>query len=228
MKKSIHLCFLLLLAFAFFNTQALAHGGDHDEKKEKKVQQDSLHQHDGEGALEGDLHENGEEGEHAHSDEETASLTEFPTLHPLIVHFPIVLLITAAIFQILSFFFYREAFSWAAFWMLLLGAVGAYISSSYAHPHTEDLTLQAANILEEHERFADWTVWLSVAALVVKIISQFFLKQKQIIEIAVAALLVGASVSVSLAGHHGAQLVHLEGVGPKGEFLELGDHDHDH
>jgi len=29
------------------------------------------------------------------------------------------------------------------------------------------------------------------------------------------------AVSVSIAGHMGAKLVHIEGVGPKGKYLEI-------
>ena len=39
-------------------------------------------------------------------------------------------------------------------------------------------------------------------------------------EAVVFVLLVGASVTVSIAGHHGAQLVHMGGVGPQGQYLE--------
>ncbi|MHA6250018.1 hypothetical protein ACXYMU_18950 [Pontibacter sp. CAU 1760] len=40
-----------------------------------------------------------------------------------------------------------------------------------------------------------------------------------------ALLLAGAAYFVSMAGHYGAQLVHLEGVGPQGNYLEAA-HEH--
>jgi hypothetical protein len=40
----------------------------------------------------------------------------------------------------------------------------------------------------------------------------------------IAAVLVLSGYSVALAGHYGAQLVHLEGIGPQGKYLERGHH----
>ena len=41
----------------------------------------------------------------------------------------------------------------------------------------------------------------------------------------VAVVLLSAAYDVPQAGHYGAQLVHIEGVGPQGDFLEL-EHEH--
>lgn len=80
-------------------------------------------------------------------------------------------------------------------------------------------------VLDQHDLYADWTIWLSITALVLQIISQFILKQKRWAVIIVSLVLSGAAYSVSKAGHYGAQLVQMEGVGPQGEFLEL-EHEH--
>jgi hypothetical protein len=50
-------------------------------------------------------------------------------------------------------------------------------------------------------------------------------RYKRIASIAVAITLVVSAYSVSRAGHYGAQLVHIEGIGPQGKFLEI-DHHH--
>lgn len=46
-------------------------------------------------------------------------------LHPAIVHFPITLLIIAALFAVLSLFTKKELFKEIAFWNLLLGVIGS-------------------------------------------------------------------------------------------------------
>lgn len=148
-----------------------------------------------------------------------ASFDDFPTLHPLVVHFPIVFLIVALLTQIAGLFVYREAMGWVTFGALALGFLGAVIAGLVVHPHTHGLTPKAAAVLSEHEWFATVTLWTSGAALLAKGLSMFALERHRWIEIVVVCLLLGAAASVSLAGHHGAQLVHIEGIGPQGKYL---------
>lgn len=151
-------------------------------------------------------------------------LAEFPTLHPLVVHFPIVLLIIAAVFQILSLFIFRREFSWAVVFLVFFGVIGAYFASSVFHPHTTELSENAQRLLVEHERYAELTFWLAVGGLLAKLVSNFVFKRPWWGETVVTLALIGSSIAVALAGHHGAELVHKEGVGPKGMFLEMHDH----
>ena len=151
-------------------------------------------------------------------------LAEFPTLHPLVVHFPIVLVIIAAIFQILSLFVFRREFSWAVVFLALFGAIGAYLASNVFHPHTTELNENAQRLLLEHELYAELTFWLAAGGLVAKLVSNFIFQRPWWGETIATLALVGAAVVVALAGHHGAELVHKEGVGPKGMFLEMHDH----
>ncbi len=225
---------ILTLALAFWFVAApahpaLAHGGeDHKKKNEDNTEvQDSAYapqESSSPASLTGNPPETTEHRHATSQVEGVAAFSDFYTLHPLVVHFPIVLLIAAAVFQLLSFFFYQEAFGWTTFLLLFFGVITAYAASAFVHPHTQGLSTQASFLLEEHERYADWTLWLGLAAFLLKTANQLFFGRKRILEIVVALLLLGSAVAVSLAGHHGAQLVHLEGVGPKGEFLELHEH----
>ena len=52
-------------------------------------------------------------------------ISEMPNIHPLIVHFPIALLDSFLLMELLSFFTGRESFRFAADWMLYLGTAGA-------------------------------------------------------------------------------------------------------
>jgi len=222
---SILLFLLTLLAGLFISTSGYAHGGENHEKKKNNVTQSEAN---------GQM-QNGHNHEDAHGNEEmgmltdkavTASFSDFPNLHPLLVHFPVVLLVLALFTQLFSFFVYREALSWVTLLLLLFGFAGAWVASEYAHPHTTGLSEFAYKVLLEHERFASITVWSSGIALLLKIVSHFFLKMKLWAEILVALLLVVSATAVSLAGHHGAQLVHIEGVGPMGKYLETGNHEY--
>lgn len=165
--------------------------------------------------------------EEMEKEHEMESIDAFPNYHPLVVHFPIVLLIMAAVFQLLSFFFYKKEFSLITLILLAMGVISAWLSSNTFHAHPEELAGRAKEILETHEQMASFTWWVSLIALLIKIPSHFFLKRKLWMESAVALLLIGSAIAVSIAGHHGAQLVHQEGIGPQGKFLEMED-EHNH
>ncbi len=153
-----------------------------------------------------------------------AQIDEFPTLHPLVVHFPIMLIILAAAFQLVSIAVFRREMGWVVVVLAFLGSVGAYLSSNVFHPHTTGLTETAQRLLVEHELYAAYTLWLGAAGFILKVISQFLLSRRWWSEAVVTFVLLGAAIAVALAGHHGAELVHKEGVGPRGNFLEVHDH----
>lgn len=148
------------------------------------------------------------------------TVQDFPTLHPLVVHFPIMFFLIAAIMQLVQFFVFRYELSWVTLILLFLGFVSAIISSKFVHPHTHGLSETATRILKEHELYANWTIWLSGIGCLLKVGSHFVFKRKVWAEVVVSLVVVGAAYAVSMAGHHGAQLVHIEGVGPQGKFLE--------
>lgn len=145
---------------------------------------------------------------------------DFPNYHPLIVHFPVVLLIFAAVFQILSFVIYRKEFSMATLLLLLVGTISVWLSSNTFHAHPMNLPEHVSDIFETHELMAKYTWWLALVALAGKSVSHFFVSRKWWSEAVVFVLLIAASITVSIAGHHGAQLVHMGGVGPQGNYLE--------
>lgn len=153
-----------------------------------------------------------------------ANPTEFPTLHPLIVHFPIMLIILAAVLQLFSLAVFRKEFGWLVLSFSLVGAVTAWLSSNTFHPHTSGLNENAQRLLLEHEQYASLTFWFAAAGFVMKALSDSVFKRAWWSEVVVTLLLVAAAVAVAVAGHHGAELVHKEGVGPRGDFLEAHDH----
>ncbi len=220
--------FLILTLFSF---NAYAHGKE-EHKKDKKEQtaSDSLDHHQ---ATTADLGQNPMSENHQSGTVFPGSqlvhpkISDFPSLHPLIVHFPIVLLILAFLLQVAALFWWKKELSLISGILLLLGFITAYLASGSLHPHTEGLNDTASSILSLHDQYAEYTLWLSGIALLLKILSHFLLQQKIWMEVLVAALLAATAYSVSQAGHYGAALVHLQGVGPQGKQLELGAHEHE-
>ena len=167
--------------------------------------------------------------EHAQHEEIPASvhadLDDFPNRHPLFVHFPIVLLLVAAGVQLANVFFLRRSLEWVTTVTLLVSFATSYYVTYLDHPHTSGLSAHAKLVLEQHDLYADWTIYLAGTALLAQLLNQFLFKGKRWSVAVVAFLLVGAAYVVSMAGHYGAQLVYLEGVGPQGKYLESG-HSH--
>jgi uncharacterized membrane protein len=200
----------IIIIFSLMCLLTFAHGDeDHSKKKKQTIE-----------------HVEKESGSHSHMGNTIngdISLDDFPTLHPLVVHFPIVLILLAALSQLLSFFVFKEQLSWVTLSITILGVIGAFIAGEYVHPHTTELTKQANWVLEEHEAYADYTLWVGFVALILKVASHFFLKRNIWIEAAVAICLIGAGYFVSKAGHYGAQLTHIEKV-----EIETEVHNHQH
>ncbi|MFB9864896.1 hypothetical protein [Rufibacter immobilis] len=213
----------LLMALFLFPQSTWAHGGEKHPKKAAAAQADTIRQeakashdtlvlqevtpaeHAGHVANPGTVH---------------ASLSDFPHIHPLIVHFPIMLLMIAAAMQFVNILFQNKQLNWAVTIMVLVGFVTAYASTHWSHPHTDGLTAHAELVLKEHDKYADYTIYLSGLGLVAQLLSVLALRGKRWSIAVAAVILIGAGYAVSMAGHYGAQLVHIEGVGPQGKYLE--------
>lgn len=157
---------------------------------------------------------------------DSGSLSDFPKLHPLVVHIPIMFLILAFIAQAISFFVYRRALSWVTLFLVVFGFIGAYLSSGIFHggdPNLAMLDPVTRATFEKHEQYAGYTVWISGFAALAKIISHFFLKRKMVAELVVTGLLAAASYTVAVAGDMGARLVHIDGIGVQGRGIPAED-----
>ena len=148
------------------------------------------------------------------------SLSELPNLHPLVVHVPIMLLIVALVTQLASFFLWRRQLDWITFLLLAGGVAGAFLAGEVFHPHTTGLTDAAKEVMDRHDTWADYTIWSSALALVLKGVSLFWLSGVRWMEIVVSLVLAFSAVAVSVTGHYGGTLVYLHGVGVQGNFVE--------
>ncbi|MBN8651515.1 MAG: hypothetical protein J0L67_08805 [Cytophagales bacterium] len=217
--KTILLSIIILFASL---PVVLAHGGKKHKKDSVKTA-DSIamaQQH-----VAGDTVHHHDEGM-AHDERKvTADLADFPTLHPLIVHFAIVLIIVAAAMQLLNLYFMKKEISWIITAILFAGVLAAWFASKNFHPHTHGLTEHAKQVLAQHDRWADWTVNSGIVALILQLLNLFLFKNMRWAAATIAIVLAVSAYSVARAGHYGAQLVHIEGIGPQGKYLEM-EHDH--
>jgi len=76
-------------------------------------------------------------------------------IHPLFVHFPIALLITAALFYLIAWIGGHESIRWTAFWILMVGTIGAgaaLATGLYAGPGVMISESVREHLLRRHMR----------------------------------------------------------------------------
>ncbi|MBF9144369.1 DUF2231 domain-containing protein [Hymenobacter properus] len=153
--------------------------------------------------------------------------SDFPNLHPLVVHVPIVLILLGAALQAVLVFKDWEQVRWGTLLIMAGGFAGALAASTVFHAMPTGLAPRAAAVFAAHEKYASYTLWLSGITLLLRGVGDFFKIQRRAYEILVLAFALAAAGVLSVAGHRGAQLVYVEGVGPQGHLLNK-NHGHGH
>jgi uncharacterized membrane protein len=158
------------------------------------------------------------------------TLPPWEGMHPLIVHFPIALLIVAPLLVLLGLLpKIGGGFKWAALLLLVLGTTGAYVAAE-AGEAAKELVVQTPEIrevLSRHEDLAEsvevlFTIVTAVYAVV--LVVPFLLKKTGLLKkdlpravpvvgqlVVLVALLVG-TVVLANTGDLGGRLVHEFGV----------------
>jgi uncharacterized membrane protein len=136
-------------------------------------------------------------------------------IHPMIVHFPIALIIIGFLFEVVGVAANKEFYSKAAFILLLLGAagtVGAYITGNLAGGGLSEMgPLKQA--LEAHEDSAVTTLWIVggiAAARILMVATKRFTGTLR--WLAVAFYIVGV-LAMARTGHLGGNLVYKHAAG---------------
>ena len=152
---------------------------------------------------------------------------DFPNLHPLVVHFPIVLILISAALQAVLVLKDWPPVRWVTLAMMAGGFAGALAASTVFHAMPTGLSPQVAEVFSAHEKYASFALWLSGITLLLGGVGEFFQLRRRAFDVLVLVSALAAAGAVSVAGHHGAQLVYIAGVGPQGHLVMKGDH-HEH
>jgi uncharacterized membrane protein len=138
-----------------------------------------------------------------------------PYWHPLVVHFPIALVVfgaaAALAYAALGRAFWRGV-SLVAFCGGTLGAWAANVTGETIHEAVEGTPVVEA-LVEQHETYGEWTLWLCIA--VVLVLAGAMWAQRGAGDaadplpwrLAVVVLALAAAVLVVLAGHLGGTMV---------------------
>jgi uncharacterized membrane protein len=146
-------------------------------------------------------------------------------IHPLIVHFPIALLLVAPLFILLAILAPRHAagFSLSALILLALGSIGAIVAveSGEAGAQLAERTPEINKVIARHQDLAEWVrllfsvltvVWAGVL-VVPKLLKRPLQRvPRLVVSIVFLAMCLAASLVLINTGHLGARLVHEFGV----------------
>ncbi|HBG46530.1 MAG TPA: hypothetical protein DDW94_06010 [Deltaproteobacteria bacterium] len=152
-------------------------------------------------------------------------ISEMPNIHPLIVHFPIALLDSFLLMELLSFFTGRESFRFAADWMLYLGtagALGAVLAGLWAATTVEH-SEEAHAVLLTHRDLGLTVLALSLFLSAWRIYSRGrFSRKGRLFHLAVAFIIAAV---MAIGADKGGLMVYKYGVGVKA--AEAQGHEHD-
>ena len=136
-------------------------------------------------------------------------------IHPMIVHFPIALIIVGFLFDLTGILIKKEFFSKTGFYLLILGTLGvaaAYITGNLAGEGIAEAgTLKQA--IETHEDAATLTLWLMIIASVVRIGLVLFKKYIGAFRWISFILFLAGVLSVARTGYYGGELVFKHAAG---------------
>ncbi len=135
-------------------------------------------------------------------------------LHAIIIHFPIALLMVGFLSELIGVISQKVFFKNAAFYLLLLGALGAisaYVTGSYAGEGVEEGPLKIP--MDLHEQAALITLWLSIITALFSVLINYFKIQNTKAKWVGVLLYALLAVSVGRTGYLGGQLVFSHGAG---------------
>ena len=130
-------------------------------------------------------------------------------LHPMLVHFPIALVLFGFLFELASIIFKKETWlSKAGFYLLVIGTLAAVATWLSGFIFTSDMSGAAGKIKETHELFATVTIGLLLITSAFRIILMIREIQSAGLKWIGTALYALAALCVTFTGFYGGTLVY--------------------
>ena len=146
--------------------------------------------------------------------------------HPQITHGPIVLIIVAFLFEVVGRLLDRDWWRKAAFAMLILGVVAAFLAVQSGEAASVAVEKQGVpeRTVDAHGDLGKLALWFGLGAVVVRAIAGRMGPVRAAVSGLGLALHLVAAVTVGIAAHRGAQLIFEHGAGVRlhGRLLQEG------
>ena len=128
--------------------------------------------------------------------------------HPMLVHFPIALIMVGFLFDVLSLFRKNEpCLSRAGFWLLILGMAGAIVAFGTGYFLTSPMEGEAGAMREKHELFATMALVSIVVTALFRTVAIYLDKKTSGIRYTLLGLYFISFVFISVTGYLGGSLV---------------------
>ena len=130
-------------------------------------------------------------------------------LHPMLVHFPIALIVVGFLADFISLIFKKEqCLSKAGLYLMILGTLGAIAAVLTGEFFTKELAGEAENVQETHELFASITMYTMIVAILIRFFLIYTKREVSNLKWFVFALYGIGTISVSITGFYGGTLVY--------------------
>jgi uncharacterized membrane protein len=144
--------------------------------------------------------------------------------HPKVIHFPIAFLMGYFLIELLGIVFKKEFLSKTAHLLLFLGVLGALAAVLTGHQAEEAFEYwnkQSAALLEEHEMYANLTLWYFTGLLILRTFVAFRKKFIGIVQYVILVLALVGIYFVFQTGEHGGKMVFDHGVGTQYKIKQM-------
>ena len=142
-------------------------------------------------------------------------------LHPKVVHFPIALLLTYVILELIGIVFRREFYQKAAHLLLFLGVIGTFfavLTGNQAHTAYEYWGESSSELFNEHQTFANLTVWYFTGMLVLRTYLVVKKKFSSFYKYIILVLALFGCYLIYQTAEYGGDLIKKFGVGTELNF----------
>jgi uncharacterized membrane protein len=137
-------------------------------------------------------------------------------IHPKVVHFPVALLTTYSLLEIIGILFKKEFLSKTALLILCMGILAAFLAVLTGNQAAADFkfwTTHSSTLLGEHQTYATSLLWFAVFVCGFRI---FVVIKKKFVGVIKYLFILFALVMIFLVyqtGDHGGNLVKKYGIG---------------
>jgi uncharacterized membrane protein len=138
------------------------------------------------------------------------------SLHPKVVHFPIALLTTYSLLEIIGIVFNKDFISKSALLILCLGVFTAFLAVLTGNQASQEFNFwnnESKALLIEHQNYATYLLWSALAVCTLRILLTVKKKFSDRIKFIFILFAIAILFLVYETGIHGGNLVKKYGVG---------------
>jgi uncharacterized membrane protein len=149
-----------------------------------------------------------------------------PNIHPILVHFPIVLFFFAVLMDFLSFFvpenWWNERITIVTYFLGVISVIVVYFTGKMAQGTLQNLSAAAQQAVIQHQNWAIWTLWFFVIYTLARVYL-FFTQKIQIRKWHVLMFLISLAGLFLLykTGEHGGKLVYKYGLSTQSQKVSV-------